>query len=1198
MESVGEECPFCGPIKDRVFYENELVFAIWDAYPVTPGHALLIPKRHIPTWFDATTEERHAIFSAVDEAKRTIDRSHQPHGYNIGINCGNAAGQTVLHLHVHLIPRLVGDVVDPRGGVRYVIPQKANYLQGVSDRAESYGAPQQMLSTGATDPLLPFLKEHLSRAVRVDIAVAFALPGGVELIWAHLQEVLDRGGSVRLLTGDYLDCTDPDALLRLLDLESDLPGAIELRVFETRSTATSPDPLIRAFHPKTYIFFDRDGAGSAFVGSSNLSATALFKGVEWNYRIVSSRDRQGFREVATAFDRLFTRPETTDLTASWVQRYRARRDVAARANTSVDPTEVASEPVAPPPEPHAIQRAALDALTVARSRGVTAGLVVLATGLGKTWLSAFDSAPYQRILFIAHREEILRQSLSTFRRVRPHDTLGHFAGEKKERNAAVLFASVQTLSKRANLENFFPNDFDYIVIDEFHHASAATYRRLLEYFKPKFLLGLTATPERTDGADLLDLCGGHLIYRCDLPDGIRQELLAPFSYFGVPDEVDYKNIPWRSTKFDEEALTRAVATSRRAKNALDQLRRRGGKKTLSFCVSQSHADFMAEFFTDNGVSAVSVHSGATSAPRTESLERLANGELTVVFAVDMFNEGVDIPTIDTILMLRPTESKILWLQQFGRGLRKSSAEKRLVVIDYIGNHRTFLLKPQTLFNLPPGDAEVQQLLEKLDAGTADLPPGCEVTYELEAKNILRGLLRTTVSPSEALRTYIADFRDIHGIRPTALEAFRDGFNPGAVRANFGSWLGFLQASELLTESELEARLAATHFLEQLEITPMTKSFKMAVLLSMLNADQFPGAISIAELRDRIRAFVANHGTLRPDFEPSLDDNATLTQLLEQNPIKAWTEGRGTGARSYFQYSNESLATTLPPIADHLREEFQSLTRELAEWRLAQYLEAQQSTAAGGYILKVSHADGKPILFLPDRGANPGLPEGWTSVQANKGTYEANVVKVAINVVRQANDEKNALPSLLRGWFGPDAGAPGTRHQVRLEKRGDAWCLDPLGVSDTRPVAWNSYSREQIPRLFDLEFNRTVWQQGFLRRGNLTFLLVTLDKSTHADEHKYEDRFETPERFRWQSQNRTKQVSKDGKSIHDHLEMGIEVHLFVRPRSKTPAGTAMAFVYCGMVEFMSWKGNSPITVQWRLKERMPERIARDLVRESL
>src|SRR5690606_26049710 len=243
-----------------------------------------------------------------------------------------------------------------------------------------------------------------------------------------------------------------------------------------------------------------------------------------------------------------------------------------------------------------------------------------------------------------------------------------------------------------------------------------------------------------------------------VPDGIEAGLLCPYRYFGVPDTVDYANIPWRSARFDDEALTQAVATNLRAENILGQWWKHAGQRTLAFCVSQRHADFMKRYFMSADIACATVHSGSGSDGRAVSLERLATGDLKVVFAVDMFNEGVDVPAIDTIMMLRPTESQIVWLQQFGRGLRKQK-DKRLTVIDYIGNHRSFLLKARTLLALPAGnDRDLAAALERAEAGRLDLPTGCEVTYELEALSIMRTLLRPVRSSNavDALRAYYED----------------------------------------------------------------------------------------------------------------------------------------------------------------------------------------------------------------------------------------------------------------------------------------------------------------------------------------------------------------------------------------------------------------------------------------------------------
>ena len=825
-------CPFCDPPSDRVFVESDLIVGVWDAFPVSDGHALLITRRHVTSWFEATEEERRALTAGIDSARGAILQRHRPDGFNIGVNVGAAAGQTIPHLHVHVIPRYAGDVPDPRGGVRQVVPGRGNYLV---DEA-SAGARGQRLVTGGDDPLLPHIIAHLAAADRADIVVSFALESGVDRVFEHVRDLLARGGRLRILTGDYLGITEPNALMRLLDLE----GSVERRVFETGSVQpVGPHlPVVRSFHPKAYIFAHGDG-GTAFVGSSNLSESALTSAVEWNYRVVSSFDGAGYAETAAAFEALFRHPSTRSLDAAWIDRYRQRRPIQ---RAIIEAADTAQEPPKPPVQPNEVQTAALLALEATRAAGNNAGLVVLATGLGKTWLSAFDTsrAEFRRVLFVAHREEILGQALDTFRRIRPEAHLGHYAGGVKDPDAEVVFASIQTLSRREHLERFAPEAFDYVVVDEFHHAAAASYRKLIAHFRPRFLLGLTATPERSDGGDLLALCQQNLVYRCDLVDGVRKELLAPFHYYGVPDEVDYTNIPWRSTRFDEEALTTAVATRRRAENALEQFEKHAARRALGFCVSQRHADFMTRFFTERGKRAVAVHAGPSSAPRAASLEQLEAGDLDIVFAVDMFNEGVDLPALDTVMMLRPTESRILWLQQFGRGLRKAPGKERLTVIDYIGNHRVFLLKPQTLFGLPSGDRQIFNLLERLRKGTEELPPGCEVTYELEAVNILRGLLRvTTVAGRTLSKRYYADFKALHGVRPTAVEAYQDGYNPRAVRERAGSWARFVASQGDLDEGQQRALEAHGAFIDALDTTEMVKSYKMLVLLAMLNADSVP-----------------------------------------------------------------------------------------------------------------------------------------------------------------------------------------------------------------------------------------------------------------------------------------------------------------------------------------------------------------------
>ena len=1166
-------CPFCCPDPSRVFVESAQYIGLWDAFPVTPGHALVIPRRHVADWFHAERDEQIALLAGIEQAKAAILKNFAPAGFNVGINVGAAAGQTVPHLHVHVIPRYEGDVPDATGGIRNVIPNKGNYLRTLTLGTEYLASaphPRALIS-GETDPLLPHLLAHLDRATAADICVAFVQLSGLRLTQARLQDFLSRGGRLRLLTGDYLDITDPQALHSLLDLE----GKIELRIFETKGVS---------FHPKSYLLHLLDGSSVALVGSSNLTGSALQSGIEWNFRAVTSANPTAIRDVQAAFDQLFTHPSTQALSVAWIKSYAARRQAPQRAEIAVP-----VDPLPEVPEPHRIQQEALQALETTRMSGNSAGLVVLATGLGKTWLSAFDSnrPGFERVLFVAHREEILSQAVATFRRIRPNAVLGRYTGTEKLPEADVLFGSIQTLGSLRHLRTFEPDRFDYIIVDEFHHAAATTYRNLIAHFTPKFMLGLTATPERTDGGDLLALCQENQVYSCDLVRGIREELLCPFHYYGVPDEVDYRNIPWRNNRFDEEALTTAVATQKRAQNALEQYRTRAGKRTLAFCVSQRHADFMAEFFGTNGLRAVAVHSGPASAPRSASLEAMASGALDVIFAVDLFNEGIDLPAIDTVMMLRPTESAILWMQQFGRGLRKSENKPYLTVIDYIGNHRIFLNKPRTLLGLPPGDQCIDRALNLLFAGEFQLPPGCEVTYELKAVEVLRSLLRR--SP-DAERAYYMDFRERHGQRPTASEAYHDGYNPRSVRRAHGSWFQFVEEMGDLSTTERDVLRNHRAFFDQLEITPMTKSFKMLTLLAMLNRDAFPGAMRVEDLADAFAQLAGRSAVFAREIGGQRTDRHELIRLLETNPIDAWTGGRGTGDHSYFSYEQGVFAfrASVPP---GWREPFQALAREIVEWRLAEYLARSDGQGdTGKFSCKVSHSDGRPILFL-DRLSNPSIPSGWTTVEAEGERFEANFVKIAVNVLRRVGDETNMLGDLLKKWFGPDAGLPGTSHRVVFEQGVDTLVMAPERriTASAKPLElWQTYMREEIPPLFGLAFSQAIWNAGFIAVRQHIFLLVTLEKEDLLEGHRYHDHFLSPNRFEWQSQNRTTQQSKHGQMLKPHQDLEIPVHLFVR-RAKKNNGKPAPFYYCGDVSFISWRGEKPITIEWQLPEPVPGRL---------
>jgi hypothetical protein len=331
--------------------------------------------------------------------------------------------------------------------------------------------------------------------------------------------------------------------------------------------------------------------------------------------------------------------------------------------------------------------------------------------------------------------------------------------------------------------------------------------------------------------------------------------------------------------------------------------------------------------------------------------------------------------------------------------------------------------------------------------------------------------------------------------------------------------------------------------------------------------------------------------LREDVGPALDDAGALRKLIEENPIAAWAEGKGTGGMAFFSYENGVFSFALGG-GEEGREDLQRMVRELVDWRLAEYLQRPPADGASGEetVCKVSHSGGRPIIFL-DRVKYPHTPKGWTDVSIEGEAYRAHFVKIAINVIQRPGSEQNELPAIMRRWFGPDAGKPGTSFFVAFKRAGGKLTLTPINPAEghARLDLWRSYSREQIPPLYKERFNAARWNTGFVTLPKHTVLLITLEKEDLGGQFQYADHFLSPDTFEMQSQNRTRQESAVGQAIKHHRERGIAIHLFVRKRKRAQGGGAAPFVYCGEVEFVSWEGERPITIRWKLSEPLPARL---------
>jgi len=420
----------------------------------------------------------------------------------------------------------------------------------------------------------------------------------------------------------------------------------------------------------------------------------------------------------------------------------------------------------------------------------------------------------------------------------------------------------------------------------------------------------------------------------------------------------------------------------------------------------------------------------------------------------------------------------------------------------------------------------------------------------------------------------------------ASEVYQSGYKPSLLAKEYGGWVGFVEHMGDLDDAARQLlSQRAGKFLAELNGTQMTKSYKMVVLRAMLRHNALPGQMHLDKLTDAFATEARRNQHLRADVTESLDDRDALRRLIVDNPVHAWTSGRGTGGEQFFELEGDVFRCTLDIPTDHC-EAFQNLARELVEWRLVAYLDRARSGGAQRVVCEVFQSHGRPILKLPERERQADVPTDTTLVTVDGQDYEADFRKIAVNVMRKVGEQDNVLPEVLRRWFGQDAGQPGTTHRVAFVRDEDGYRLEKLGQTADGPEPWKTYKRDEIPPLLGFEFTQGGWNQGFIRKPGHIFLLVTLEKSSMLEAHRYEDRFLSSTEFQWQSQNQTTQESKAGRAIRNHLEDGTRVHLFVRP-TKMLENQAAPFRYCGEVTFVRWEEERPITVWWTLVEPVPE-----------
>jgi superfamily II DNA or RNA helicase/HKD family nuclease len=602
------------------------------------------------------------------------------------------------------------------------------------------------------------LKKEIVTSDRIDFLVSFIKFSGLRLLLDELRAFTQRGGELRVITTSYMGATDYKAIQELVKLPN-----TEVKIsYDTKTTR---------LHAKAYLFWRHTGFSTLYIGSSNISESAMTSGLEWNVRLSQQDAPDLVTKVEVTFEHYWNNPEFVTFIP---QLHEQQLRQALKAERSWQPDDHGALGYYFDIQPYYYQQEILDKLQAEREvHGRYRNLVVAATGTGKTVISAFDYRRYcrqnpgkpNRLLFVAHRKEILQQSLACFRSILRDLNFGDImvAGQMPEQ-IDHLFVSIQSLNSRDLFAQTPPDFYDFIIIDEFHHAAAPSYQQLLSYYQPKILLGLTATPERADGKRVTDYFDGRVAAEIRLYEAIERKLLSPFHYFGVTDSVDLSEVKWRFGKYDETELEKVFVlqerTAReRARFIFEAVERYCTDIRdvigIGFCVSQRHAAFMAEQFNAFGVPSAYLTAESLDDVRDAVKKRLVQKEIHFVFVVDLYNEGVDIPEVNTVLFLRPTESLTVFLQQLGRGLRLCEGKEALTVLDFVGQaHREYNFEQRYQALLP---RTRRSIVREIEQGFANVPKGCSIILERKAQEIILAHIRASINNLRNIRRKVVDY---------------------------------------------------------------------------------------------------------------------------------------------------------------------------------------------------------------------------------------------------------------------------------------------------------------------------------------------------------------------------------------------------------------------------------------------------------
>lgn len=959
-----------------------------------------------------------------------------------------------------------------------------------------------------------YLKQELLNCKKFYFIVSFIKYSGIQLLINTLDELEKQGIQGEIITSVYLNITDSKALRKLLSYKN-----IKVKIYNNSS---------ESFHTKAYLF-EKEKYHSVVIGSSNISQSALYSAEEWNVKLTDSSFFNIYGKSLNQFEKLWHSNEAIELTQDFIDEYeKYKKSINAQNTFDYRKTKIEQENEF---VPNSMQKRVLQKLKETRINGNKKGLVISATGTGKTYLAAMDIKQFFeinsntenklfeinekkskisniRFLFIAHREELLENAMNVFSRILKIDKneFGRIYGGLKEIDKSIIFASIQSLRNCYN--EFKPSFFDYIIVDEFHHSMSDSYLKTLSYFNSKFLLGLTATPKRMDGKDILSLCDYNVVDEIGIKEALEEDLIVPFHYFGINDyTINYDNIPYKNGKYNEKILLENLLLNTRTDYIVEKINKFGFDgdelSAVAFCQDIEHAFFMKEEFSKKGYKSAVITANTSSNERSEILEKFKNKKIEILCVVDILNEGIDIPTINLLLFLRPTMSSTIFIQQIGRGLRKAKNKDFVTIIDFIGNHK----KDYLLINYFSNEVDnkdtlftkKEKIINEVKNQFSNIPKSCYVELDRICQNrIIEKIEKINFSSKNILKEMYLDYK-------AEIEKSEDEF---------------LQVRDFDTNIELFQELCLkmhSFYNAQLQFEN-SKIFKNENEKNPLNKTE----IEFLEYLEKKLTLVEPFTFLIIDYLATGKEYINNSDLL--NKYKEFFDIKRNFEKHYL-----------------LNRIFEELTED----------EILEKTLYGYKFSKK-----------------------YKNLFSNKKLNEKN------NMKSQQKENKLNFINRLKQLI----------HLGLNEfKRND---LDEF--NENILISYKEYKRVELQILLDSKVPKGSWRAGYANTDKDICLFATIDKTHIFQENlKYDNSLFADDIIQWISQPKTSHNSSVGQMFIHHKEKGFKVHIFIRKYAFMNGNKTNPFIYLGNAQYYSSQGDKPMKILWKLDKKIPQKLIYEL-----